>query len=99
MGFFKNVNNGWKMKQALLPLAAADSEAQFRALLPAAKSMGEQVWPSGQRRLVMQGSAKDAVLSAAAAPLAAENLLAAGQFFAAQQLVITAIQNIDQMYG
>ena len=98
MGIIRNAREGQALHAALLPLADAADEAQFRAALPAARSAGAQVWDAGNR-LTRQGSARDKVLSAAAAPQAAEQLLQMGEFIRARTLVQQCIHDLEHLYG
>jgi hypothetical protein len=99
VGLFKNVKSAWELKVALTPLATATTELDFRAHLPKAQAASEKIWPLGTRRLIRSGSAKDRLLSAAAAPLAAQQLLDKGQFPLARQVIVEAINGLDQLYG
>ena len=98
MGIIRNAQEGQKLHAALLPLANASNEAAFRAALPAARAAGSEVWGSGNR-LIRQGSARDKVLSAAAAPQAAEQLLQAGDFVRARMLMQECVHDLERLYG
>lgn len=79
MGIISNARNAWKLLEVLEPMAYASTEAEFRAHLPQARAVGKAIWGDG-RKLVRQGSAKDAVLGAAAVHLGVSQLLDQGRF-------------------